>query len=94
MTHRIYDFTLPQHITGIQDSVGVSDLKSMGLWNKIPADLQAKLEAADSWFSSGLDVKASDLNELPDDVWAFIADKLNLKWHMSTLPPKPSSTKV
>jgi hypothetical protein len=75
---RTYDFPLPYHISGIQDSVGVSDLQSAGLWAGVPTDLQARLTAADSWFSGGVDVTQSDLDELPDDVWAFIAGKLGL----------------
>jgi len=78
---RVYDFTLPYQISGIQDSVGISDLKSDGLWDKIPADLQAKLEAGDSWFSSGVDIQKSDLDELSDAVWEYIAGKLSLPWH-------------
>ena len=41
---RIYDFTLPVSITGIQDSVGVSDLQDAGLWDQIPADLAALVQ--------------------------------------------------
>ena len=81
MSKRIYDFPLPQHFSGIQDSVAITDLKSAGLWNKIPKDLQTKMLSGDSWFSSGVNVTAADLDELPDDVWSFVAEKLNLKWH-------------
>ena len=78
---RQYDFPLPYTISGIQDSVGVSDLQADGLWDQIPADLQAKLESGDSWFSSGVEVTQADLDELPDPVWTYIATKLNLPWH-------------
>lgn len=80
MAKRIYHFPLPYHLSGIQDSVGVSDLKDANLWAKMPVDLQNKLSAADSWFSGGCDVTQSDLDELPDDVWTFIANKLGLSW--------------
>ena len=80
---RVYDFTLPIIISGIQDSVGISDLQAAGLWDQIPADLQAKMNAGDSWFSSGVEITQADLDELPDPVWAFIAAKLNLKWSAS-----------
>jgi hypothetical protein len=80
MSGRNYHFVLPYTISGIQDSVGISDLKDDGLWDQIPADLQAKLEAGDSWFSSGVEVTKADLDELPDPVWAYIANKLGLQW--------------
>lgn len=77
---RVYAFTLPYTISGIQDSVGINELRSEGLWDQIPADLQAKLEAGDSWFSTGVQVTKADLDELPDPVWASIATKLKLPW--------------
>jgi len=81
---RVYDFDLPYTISGIQDSVGISDLQSAGLWDKIPTDLQAKLEAGDSWFSSGVSITKADLDELSDPVWNYIAAQLNLPWHEAT----------
>lgn len=80
MSARSYLFTLPYQITAIQDSVGIADLQSQGLWDQIPADLQAKLQAASGWFSGGAEVTKADLDELPDAVWAFIANELSLKW--------------
>ena len=50
----------------------------------MPADLQDKLTAGDSWFGGGVEVTKSDLDELPDDVWAWIAEKANLEWHAAT----------
>jgi hypothetical protein len=81
---RVYNFPLPVSITGIQDSVGVSDLQDAGLWDQIPADLQAKLDAGDSWFSTGVEITQAELDELPDPVWGFIAEKLNLQWSEAT----------
>lgn len=78
---RVYEFQLPYTISGIQDSVGIDDLQSAGLWDQIPAGLQAKLNAGDGWFSGGVEVTQADLDELPDAVWTFIAGKLNLQWH-------------
>ena len=61
---RVYDFVLPVSITGVQDSVGISDLQSAGLWDQIPADLQAKMSAGDSWCSSGVEITQAELREL------------------------------
>jgi hypothetical protein len=80
---RVYEFPLPYDLSGLDDSVAISDLQSAGLWDQIPADLQAKLQAADSWFSSGVSITQADLDELPDSVWEFIATKLNLQWKPS-----------
>ena len=80
MAKRIYQFTLPYRISGIQDLVGISDLKEDGLWDQIPADLQTKLDAGDSWFSGAVEVTQADLDELPDAVWTYIANKLGLQW--------------
>lgn len=77
---RIYQFPLPYRISGIQDSIGVADLKDDGLWDQMPATLQAKLEAGDNWFSGGVQVTRADLDELPDAVWSYIADRLGLQW--------------
>ena len=73
---RVYDFELPVTLSGIQDSVAVSDLQEAGLWGQVPADLQRRLLAADSWFSGGAVVTEVELNELPDPVWAYIHAKL------------------
>ena len=80
-TKRVYDFALPYTISGIQDSVGIGDLQSAGLWDQVPADLQAKMLAADSWLSSGFVATAAELDEPPDPVWTYIAAKVGLKWH-------------
>ena len=80
MTKRTYLFTLPVTIPGFQDSVAISDLQSAGLWDQIPADLQTKLQDGSGWFSSGVNVTQADLDELPDPVWLWIANKLNLQW--------------
>ena len=84
MTTRIYDFPLPVHISGFQDSIGISDLKDAGIWDRVPTDLQTKMTNASSWLSGGADITKADLDELPDNVWSFIADKLNLKWRTAT----------
>lgn len=76
MTQRKYSFPLPIQLSGIEDSVAVSDLQSAGLWGLVPANLQAKLLAADSWFSGGAVVTEVELNELPDPVWTYIHAKL------------------
>ncbi len=80
MAKRIYRFPLPYQISGIQDAVGIADLKDDGLWDQIPADLQEKLEAGDGWFSGGVQVTQAELDALPDPVWAYIAGKLGLQW--------------
>ncbi len=80
MAKRVYKFPLPYQISGIQDSVGISDLQSSGLWDQVPADIQAKLQAGDGWFSGGVQVTQADLDELPDAVWSYIAGKLGLQW--------------
>lgn len=77
---RKYNFDLPYQISGIQDSVGISDLQDAGLWDKIPVDLQAKLQDGSGWFSGGVEVTQADLDELSDPVWSFIATKLGLSW--------------
>jgi hypothetical protein len=81
---RKYGFPLPYQISGLQDSIGISDLQSAGLWNQIPADLQAKLQSGAGIFSSGVLCTQADLDELPDPVWAFIAEKLGLQWQAAT----------
>ena len=84
MIKRVYDFALPVQLSGFQDFEAVEGLKGAGLWSQVPADLQDKLTAGDSWFGGGVEVTKSDLDELPDDVWAWIAEKANLEWHAAT----------
>lgn len=81
---RIYDFQLPYQISGLQDSVGISDLQDAGLWDEIPVNIQQKLQSGSGLFANGVEVTQADLDDLPDAVWAFIASKLNLQWHEAT----------
>ena len=80
MANRVYQFQLPYQISGIQDSVGIGDLQDAGLWDNVPPAVQTKLNDGAGWFSGGCEVTKADLDELPDDVWAFIATKLGLAW--------------
>lgn len=90
ITPRKYKFPLPHHITGIQDSFGVQKLQSAGMWDKLPAAVQRKLIAGEGWFSNGTDVTKADLDELPDDVWTYVANELGLEWEK--VPPPPTTT--
>lgn len=80
---RIYDFALPYRISGVEDSVGIGDLQSAGLWEQVPAGLQASMQAGAGLFGVGAVVTQADLDALPDPVWTYIADKLGLQWHQA-----------
>jgi hypothetical protein len=84
ISKRIYHFDLPHMISGVQDTFGVNELQSDGMWPKIPADVQRKMLAGESWFGPGVSVTQADLDELPDDVLAYVANKLDLKWSKAT----------
>jgi len=84
---RIYNFPLPYQIDGMQDGVGIDDLKQAGLWEQLPSDLQKRMSDGAGLFAPGVTVTAGDLDKLPDKVWAFIADHLGLNWTKGAPPP-------
>jgi hypothetical protein len=79
---RIYDFPLPSKISGLQDEIGIADLKGAGYWNDadIPQDLRTRMEAGEGFFGSGATITKEDIDGISDRAWTYIATKLNLSW--------------
>ena len=76
---RVYNFTLPYKLSPWQTFGAVGQLKAKGLWDKLPSDLQAKLQkAAERGYS--LTVHADELDQIDDGTWAYIASQLHLDW--------------
>lgn len=77
---RVYDFKLPYTIGAFKIKFGLGQLKSSGVFDLLPTKFQQMLEQAAKGFKS-LTVTEAELNELSEDAWIKIADKLKLPWH-------------
>ena len=76
---RKYDFPLPYTIKAVYLFYGVSQLKQEGVFQKLPEDLQKKMQrGVDMWHD--VRVTKGDLDRIPTESWASIAHKLNLTW--------------
>jgi len=79
---RIYNFPLPSMITGLQDEIGIGDLKTAGYWNDadIPQDIRTRMEAGAGIFGSGTTITKADIDRISDRAWTYVANRLNLSW--------------
>jgi hypothetical protein len=79
---RIYNFSLPYTISGLQDQIGIGDLQTAGYWNDadVPKDLRTRMEAGEGFFGSGATIAKADIDRISDRAWTYIAGKLNLTW--------------
>jgi hypothetical protein len=76
---RTYHFSLPYTLTASNVMYAIKLLKWKSVWNRIPKDLQMKMEhAKEKWRS--VKITEKDLDRLDDKTWKIISDKLNLKW--------------
>ena len=74
---RTYNIDLPYHVPGFGVGFGISKLKQIGVWDKLPQALRRKTkEAKGTW--AGLKLTRKDLDSIPDDVWMTIASELRL----------------
>lgn len=79
MTHRTYKFELPYEIGSFTVGFGIGQLKAEGLFAKLPVDLQTRFDkAAETWQS--VVITKQDCDEIDNDTWTKIADKLSLEW--------------
>lgn len=78
MSKRHYHFELPYEMSGFYASMAVSELQQMGLWDKIPLRLRNKL--LECGFFDSMEITKADCDALPDDVFAKIAERLDLEW--------------
>jgi hypothetical protein len=65
---RIYDFEFPYDTTKF---FRPGDLKAAGLWDLLSPELQTKMQTDGAEFAA---------DDLPDPVWAFVAEQLGLAW--------------
>lgn len=77
---RVYNFPLPARLTGYAVSVGINDLKMSNLWDQVPAPAQIKLQNAASSANNITIFTKADIDSLPDNIWNYLAQKLNLSW--------------
>jgi hypothetical protein len=80
---RDYKFALPYSIPAVYLHYGIRQLKSEGVFQKLPKDMQQKwTHAMDAWHA--VRVTKEDLDRIDNDSWTKIANKLNLKWSSKT----------
>jgi hypothetical protein len=83
---RIYHFQTTHHIPRFLLGVAISQLKQLGVWEKLPQPVRKRAKAArESW--SSFRITKEDLDSIPDHDWELIAAKLRLKWE----PTRPSA---
>jgi len=76
---RKYKFQLPYEVNSFYVGFGIGQLKAEGLFDKLPKDLQDRFnEAADAWQS--VTITKDECDEIDDDTWTKLADKLDLAW--------------
>jgi hypothetical protein len=76
---RKYHFKLPYEVSGWAAAIAVTHLQQRELFYQLPRSLQDRLTyAAETWKT--IKVTKEDLDELPDDLWARIAQELQLSW--------------
>ena len=76
---RQYNFKLPYEIGRFYVSMGLSNLKSSGLFNRLPVKLQQRFQyAADHW--EGLTITKKDCDSIDPVTWGAIASRLGLSW--------------
>lgn len=77
--YRVYDFQLPYEIGSFYLSMGMYQLKEEGILDRLPEDLQDRVnEAVET--GSGIVVEKEDLDKIDEDTWTRLAQKLNLSW--------------
>jgi hypothetical protein len=74
---RTYNFELPYEISSFMISMGLSTLKSDGIYDALPADLQAKADAAYN-NSTALVITQADCDEIDDETWGKLSSVLGL----------------
>lgn len=86
MAKRKYAFQLPYEISGVY-AVGLAHelanprpevSAALNKIHRLNPALGAKLDEAGFWHP--IEITQADLDSLPDDVWAPVATRLNLKW--------------
>jgi hypothetical protein len=81
--YRRYDLDLPCWVPGFGVGFAISELKQIGVWDKLPHAIKAKAKAAKgSWTGTRLTQK--DLDSIPDDAWETIARKWGVRWRYAT----------
>lgn len=76
---RNYEFELPYEVSSFVVGFGLGQLKAELIFEKLPADLQARFQhAADNWQS--VTITRADCDEIDNETWAKIAEKLSLSW--------------
>jgi hypothetical protein len=77
MNKRKYHFELPYTIPYMYVTMGIGRLQNEGVYDSLPTSLKERLESCD-W--NGVTITEADCNEIDDDAWASIAEKLDLDW--------------
>lgn len=76
---RKYKFKLPYTIGSFYVNMGLSQLKTEGLFQKLPQELQDRFEAAaQAW--QGVVITQEDIDAIDMITWGAIAHKLGLDW--------------
>jgi hypothetical protein len=82
MSKRVYNFSLPYELSGMQVHVGLSQLKDAGVFDRLPVDFRAKLEQASvNWEHVSITKEMCD--SIDDDTWQMLAQKLGLDWNLA-----------
>src|SRR5947209_15286070 len=74
---RVYKFKHPVYFPYPAIGFAKNQLKRVGVWEGLPKALRCKIKAA-GW--TGLTITRQDLDSIPDEVWARMANAFNIEW--------------
>ena len=82
--YRFYDVELPYRVPGLGVGYAIAKFKQLGVWDKLPHGLKAKVKEAKGSWTSSLKITQKDLDSIPDDAWRTIAVELGVGWRYAT----------
>lgn len=81
LTTRVYNFTLPYKISGVEIHFGLSQLKESGIFDRLPHSIRTMIEHASDNYED-ISITKEMCDSVDDDTWQLLAQKLNLDWNL------------